>query len=62
MAEMMAGGVEADMSFRDYATPEIRRREMMDGRQQVDGVRANGPGYQASKRGHKVRPHHTPSP
>jgi len=40
MAEMMAGGVEADMSFRDCATPEIRRRGMMDGRQQVDGLRA----------------------
>jgi len=31
MVEMMADGVEADMNFRDAATPEIRRREMMEG-------------------------------
>ncbi len=30
MAEMIAVGVEADISFRDAETLEIRRREMMD--------------------------------
>jgi len=35
---MMADGVEADMSFRDATTLEIRRNEMMDDRQQVEVV------------------------
>ena len=30
MVEMMADGVEAGMNFRDAATPEIRRRGMME--------------------------------
>jgi len=59
MAKMMADGVEADMSFRDGATSEIRRREMMDGKRQVNRARA-----MVTKRPSavtKVRPHHTSS-
>src|SRR5947208_1886345 len=38
---MTADGVEADMNFRDGATPEIRRREMMGDRRQARGRGAN---------------------
>ena len=31
MAEMMADGIKADMTFRNVAILEIRRREMVDG-------------------------------
>lgn len=39
MVEMTADCVEADKNFRDGATPEIGRCEMMDEGRQVDGVR-----------------------
>ena len=51
MVEMMADGVETEITFRDGATPGTRRREkMMGDRPQVDGVRRPG-----SKRDHKSR-------
>ena len=57
---MMADGVEAVMNFRDGATPEIRRREMMgDRRRQAGGRGESSNGYQVwSQKSVRITLHH----
>ena len=56
---MMADGVEAVMNFRDGATPEIRRREMMGDRRQAGGRGASSNDYQVwSLKSVRITLHH----